>query len=151
MASDEQGNIVWVNRLSKNVVDEDIKEHFKECGEIKTIFICSSKNRNFTYCFIEFVNNDCAQKALVKNNTSLGDTQIVVALADNTQYDRSVKRTDARSKLNDKIEEEIKDMNKLSSYYYGFSQGKKYMLKKMARTQPIKRNVRQSRDQSNNN
>jgi RNA recognition motif-containing protein len=150
MASDELKNIIWVNRLSKNVTEEDIKEHFKECGEIKTIFICLSKNRNSTYCFVEFTNEECAQKALDKNNTELGGNDIVVAIADNVQYDRSVRRTDARVKLNEKIEDEIKDMDKLSSYYYGFSQGKKYMLKKMTRTHP-KRNGRQYNNVNNNN
>lgn len=146
MSSDELKNIIWVNKLSKNVTDDDVREHFKECGEIKIVFICSSRNRNFTYCFVEFTDENGAQKALEKNDTELGDGQVVVALADNRQYERSVRRTETRTKLNEKVEEEIKDMDKTSSYYYGFIQGKKYMLRKMTRTNP-RRNVRYVRKQ----
>lgn len=144
MSNDELKNIVWVNKLSKNVTDDDVEEHFEECGDVKTVFMCSSRNRDSTYCFVEFVDEEGAKNALKMNGTKLGDECLVVALADNKQYDRSVKRTEARTKLNEKVEEEIKDMNKTEAYYYGFNQGKKYMLKKMTRVGP-KRNVRHVR------
>ena len=145
MSNDELKNVIWVNKLSKNVTENKVRDHFKDCGEIKTVFICSSRNRNSLYCFIEFIDENSAQKALEKNDSQLNEEtdedQITVALANNRLYERSVRRTDARSKLNEKVAEEIKDMDKTDTYYYGFSQGKKYMLKKMTTSNP-RRNVR---------
>lgn len=147
MSSEEVTNVVWINRVSKNVTDNDVREHFQDCGTVSEVFICSSRNRSFTYCFVKFENNESVQNALKKNDTQLGDHKIVVALADNRLYERSVKRAEARSQLNDKVVEEIKDMDTTSAYYYGFSQGKKYMLKRMTRVNP-RRNLRRS---NNNN
>lgn len=133
--SKEVKNIVWVNRLAPQITEEQVREHFVDCGEVSDVFVCSSRNRNSTYCFVTFVDESCAQKALDLNNTVLGDSQINVALADDRLYARSVKRTEAKARLDAQIDEAIQNMTKTEAYHYGFSQGKKYILKRMSGNQ----------------
>ena len=148
MSNEELKNTVWVNKLSKDVSKDNILEHFKGCGNVQNVSICSSRNRNFTYCFLEFENNDSVQQALALNESKLGEENITVALADSRLYERSIRRTDAKLKLNEKVVEEIQNMDKLEAYYHGFRQGKKYMIKKMTRNNG-RRNVRYVRRNRN--
>lgn len=133
MSSDELKNIVWVNKLAKDVTEDDVRTHFVKCGSIKTLLLCSSRNRMLSYCFIEFDNESCAQKALGMNDTTMGSDRIVVATANARSYERSVKRTEARARINAKVTEDIKGMSEQEIYHYGFKQGRRYTLNQMSR------------------
>jgi RNA recognition motif-containing protein len=139
MASGELKNVVWVNKLPKNVTEEQVRTHFKGCGQMKNVFVCSSRNRNMTYCFVEFSTKTGTEKALKMDGCTYGDGTLTVALADVRLYERSVRRTEERDRIRQMVEEEIKDMSKLDAYYYGFSQGKKNILRKVTRPRRVGR------------
>ena len=64
MSNDELRNIVWVNKLPLDVTESDVTSHFSPCGEVVNVVICSSKNRNYAYCFVEFKSEEELYKAL---------------------------------------------------------------------------------------
>lgn len=139
--SDEQRHIVWVNKIYKDVTKNNIKKLFENCGTIKDITLCSS-NRNFSYCFIEFDDENGVKNALEKNNTMFENQNLIVAIADINLYNKSIKKNEFQKKLASKIDDEIKDLSVKDAYYYGFKQGKKYFLKQMTKNTNIRKNFK---------
>ena len=139
--SDEQRHIVWVNKVYKDVTKENIHELFENCGKIMDIVMCSS-NRNLSYCFIEFNDEKGVQNALEKNDTLLGNQNLVVAQADLNLYNKSIKKNDFHKRLASKIDVEIRELSKEEAYYHGFRQGKKYFLKQMTKNTNMRKNYK---------
>jgi RNA recognition motif-containing protein len=151
MSNNELNNTVWVNKLSLDTTENNVNEYFSTYGKISKTTFCSSssvvgsRQRSTSYCFVEFENAESAAKVL-ESDHDIDNVRVQVALADFKLYSRSVKRIADREKLNEKIEDSIKDMNKTDAYYYGFAQGKKYMLKNITRTPTKPRNIRYNKN-----
>ena len=149
MSNDELGNVVWVNKLFRDVTENNIRERFAQYGDITNVFMCSSRNRNTTYCFVEYQDESSAQKALSEAGSVWNELEIEVALAERRLFTRSIRRNEARDKLNQRIVEKIEGMNPLEAYFCGFSEGKKYMLRRVTQSAP-RRNIRYNRSNRTN-
>jgi len=147
--------IVWVNRLSKETSEEVVRDYFGSYGKLLKVTMCPSRQYNNAYCFLEYGSDELAKEVAAMEHT-LGDSQLQVAMADPTLYERSIRRSSNREKLSQKVDEEIKDMSKSDAYYYGFAQGKRYMMKNLTKTTERRSvrydrpfNDRQSNDRTN--
>jgi len=148
----ERMAIVWANRLSKEMTEEMVRGHFSSYGTLLKVTMCPSRQSNSAYCFLEYESEEVAQRVAATDH-SLDGSLLQVAMADPTLYNRSVRRTSNREKLNVKVEDEIKDMSRSEAYYYGFAQGKRYMMKNLTKS-TNRREVRYNRptdDQSSSN
>lgn len=132
-------NVLWVNRLPKDMTETDIGTYFGSYGSIVKTTVCSSKQRPTSYCFVEYEDENFDHGVLTTEYV-LDNVRIQVEMADKKLYDRCVKRLENRYRLEHTIHNKIQDMSVSDAYYYGFSQGKKYMIKNLSGNQSVKYN-----------
>jgi RNA recognition motif-containing protein len=131
MSHQEVNNIIWVNKIVKGTTETVIRELFSEYGEIKSVLLCESRNRQSLFCFIEFDQTSSSQKALEKHDFKQSDgTLLVVANVNIKQYMATIKKMENKNKIRTEVTKVIQNMSAEDAYYYGFKEGKKYVLQK---------------------
>lgn len=80
---------VHLKNLNSKTTEDDIREHFANCGNIENVKIIAKKN--FTYGFIVFEKTECVQPALKLHNSVLNNATIKV-------YERSIGKTNIEVK-----------------------------------------------------
>lgn len=73
---------VWVGKLNKNIIEEQIWALFSFCGEIRRVIMGIDRvNREFAgFCFVEFEKRESAEKALNIDGFHFGGKSLVVNL-----------------------------------------------------------------------
>lgn len=73
---------VFVQGFGMNGTEKDLRKIFEDCGEICKITIKRKPDSNLApYAFVEFVSEECADKALKKNDTKYETNMLKVELA----------------------------------------------------------------------
>lgn len=66
--------------LEQKITEEQLKAHFKDCGEVKQVLICKGANgKSRGFGFVEFAEASQAQVALSLSGSQLGKRNIVVS------------------------------------------------------------------------
>jgi RNA recognition motif-containing protein len=131
MGTEGLNNIIWINKIVKGTTEVVIRELFSEYGEIKSVLLCESRNRQSLFSFIEFDQSSSAQKALEKNDFKQSDgTPLVVAFVNAKQYISNIKKMENKNKIKSEVVQAIQNMSVEEAYYYGFKEGKKYVLQR---------------------
>jgi hypothetical protein len=96
---------VWVGNLEYSVSDQEIKDHFSQCGDVDDVRLPtdSQTGRNKGFCFVRFKANEAATLAKQElDGTELGSRLIKVELALSKakppERERSHRRGDRRSR-----------------------------------------------------
>lgn len=87
----KKDRILYVTNLTKDVNEEDLKEHFADCGDIEEINIINAR-RTFRYAFITFADADAAKEGIKLNNSTLKGSDIGVYFR-GAEMNRDPKRT----------------------------------------------------------
>ena len=97
----EADRTLWVNRLSKETTEEDLRNHFLNCGQIQDVLLCSSRNSN--YAFVVFESNEIVRKAInEKNNSELNERELQLGFADVQRFQNARNRRESRENLQEK-------------------------------------------------
>ena len=96
---------VWVGNLEYSVSDQEIKDHFSQCGDVDDVRLPTDAQtgRNKGFCFVRFQANEAATLAKQElDGTELGSRLIKVELALSKakppERERSHRRGDRRSR-----------------------------------------------------
>ena len=92
---------VWVGNLSYSTTREQIKEHFKDCGELTRLNLPkASATKSVGYCYIDFATEEEVQKALALSESYLDRRAILVKNASDFTVKEDAKTAKPENKLN---------------------------------------------------
>uniref|UniRef100_A0AC34GNX4 RRM domain-containing protein n=1 Tax=Panagrolaimus sp. ES5 TaxID=591445 RepID=A0AC34GNX4_9BILA len=77
------GSSAFVSNLPFDITEEEIHQHFKECGDIKAIRVVHDRFSGLGKgaAFVEFSEKECVEKAIAMNGTTLKERELRVAKA----------------------------------------------------------------------
>ena len=71
---------IHVGNINYKTTEEDLKNFFSDCGDIKSISIAKNREgKSYGFAYIDFENESGVEKSLKKNGEMLNDRQIKVA------------------------------------------------------------------------
>ena len=74
---------IWVGGLPSEVSEDELREYFAKCGEIREIRLDKSKRSGTLFCHIEFADTSCVDRAIRLSGDKLGSSKIRVDYAEN--------------------------------------------------------------------
>uniref|UniRef100_A0A914YGT3 RRM domain-containing protein n=1 Tax=Panagrolaimus superbus TaxID=310955 RepID=A0A914YGT3_9BILA len=77
------GSSAFVSNLPFDITEEEIHQHFNECGDIKAIRVVHDRFSGLGKgaAFVEFSEKECVEKAIAMNGTTLKERELRVAKA----------------------------------------------------------------------
>ncbi|CAL1150579.1 unnamed protein product [Cladocopium goreaui] len=79
----EDCRTIWVGGLPSEISEEELREYFGKCGEIREIRLDKSKRSGTLFCHIEFADSPCVDRAIRLSGERLGSSKIRVDFAEN--------------------------------------------------------------------
>ncbi|CAD8157530.1 unnamed protein product [Paramecium octaurelia] len=69
---------IFVRNLDENTTEDDLKEYFKDCGNIVKVTLRSDKNTGTLYSYIQFQDQNSVEDALVLSEGIIRGKKILV-------------------------------------------------------------------------
>eukprot|EP00803_Ostreobium_quekettii_P011218 evm.model.scf_1791.3 EVM.evm.TU.scf_1791.3 scf_1791:17511-18623(-) len=69
---------IYISDIDQQVTEEQLAVLFSKCGSVVDCRVCGDPNSAMRFAFIEFLNEEGAQKALKKNGTEIGTSRLRV-------------------------------------------------------------------------
>ncbi|CAJ1331565.1 unnamed protein product, partial [Effrenium voratum] len=79
----EDCRTIWVGGLPGEVTEEEIREFFGKCGEIREIRLDKSKRSGTLFCHLEFADTQCVDRAIRLSGERIASAKIRVDYAEN--------------------------------------------------------------------
>jgi nucleolar protein 12 len=111
------GSSAFVSNLPFDVTEEQIRQHFNECGDVKAIRVVHDRFSGLGkgVAFVEFSEKECVEKAIKLNGTTLKEREIRVAKAlKRKQIAKEAASKSKKSKGKEKEAEKMKE--KIADY-----------------------------------